>query len=70
MLKINGYDVPEHTSYSSLTTWLSCGYRYYLSRIAKVEEQPATWTLGGSAVHRATENYDLQLWKRDNQIDN
>ena len=63
MLKINGYDVPEHTSYSSLTTWLSCGYRYYLSRIAKVDEEPATWTLGGSAVHRATETYDLMTWK-------
>ena len=52
MLKINGYDVPEHVSYSSITTWLSCGYRYYLTRIQKVEEQPAAWTLGGSAVHR------------------
>lgn len=70
MLKINGYNVPEHTSYSSLTTWLSCGWRYYLSRIAQVEEQPATWSIGGSAVHRATEVYDLELWKRDNQIDN
>ena len=63
MLKINGYDVPEHVSYSSITTWLSCVYRYYLTRIQKVEEQPAAWTLGGSAVHRATEIYDLELWK-------
>lgn len=70
MLKINGHEVPEHTSYSSLTTWLSCGYKYYLSRIVKVEEPPSTWAIGGSAVHKATENYDLELWKRDNQIDN
>ena len=66
MLKINGYDVPEHVSYSSITTLLSCGYRYYLTRIQKVEEQPAAWTLGGSAVHKATEIYDLELWKTNN----
>lgn len=63
MLKINGYEVPEHTSYSSLTTWLSCGYQYYLTRIRRVQEQPAVWSLGGSAVHLATENFDKQLWE-------
>ena len=31
-----------------------------------VEEQPAAWTLGGSAVHRATETYDRQLWDEIN----
>jgi len=66
MLQINGYNVPEHTSYSSLTTWLSCGYKYYLSRIVQVEEQPSTWAIGGSAVHRATEVYDREDWKREN----
>ena len=65
MLKVNGYEVPDHVSYSSLTTWLGCGYQYYLSRIQKVEEQPAVWSLGGSAVHLATENYDLQKWESE-----
>ncbi len=63
MLKVNGHEVPEHTSYSSLTTWLSCGYQYYLTRIRKVKEEPAVWSLGGSAVHLATENFDKQLWE-------
>lgn len=66
MLKVNGYEVPEHTSYSSITTWLSCGYRYYLSRIAQVEEPPSTWSIGGTAVHSATEEYDRIMWKAEN----
>lgn len=65
MLQVNGYDVPDHVSYSSVTTWLSCGWQYFLSRIAKVDEKPAIWNLGGSAVHRATEMYDLEKWKQD-----
>jgi ATP-dependent helicase/DNAse subunit B len=67
MLKVNGYEVPEHASYSSITTWLACGYQYYLSRIQKVAEQPAVWFIGGSAVHRATEQYDLELWNKENE---
>jgi hypothetical protein len=64
MLQVNGYDVPEHTSYSSITTWLSCGWQYFLSRIVKVNEKPAIWNLGGSAVHLASANYDLQRWEQ------
>jgi hypothetical protein len=66
MLEVNGYQVPEHTSYSSITTWLNCGWQYYLSRIVGVDEVPAIWNLGGSAVHRATEVYDLKLWETEN----
>jgi hypothetical protein len=65
VLQVNGYDVPDHVSYSSVTTWLSCGWQYFLSRIAKVDEKPAIWNLGGSAVHRATEMYDLEKWNQD-----
>jgi len=67
VLKINGYEVPKHTSFSSITTWLSCGYRYYLSRVVQVEEQPATWSIGGTAVHSATEEYDRIMWKAENR---
>ena len=66
MITINGHEVPEHTSYSSITTWLACGYQYFLKRIRKVEEKPAIWNLGGSAVHRATEIYDLKKWEIEN----
>lgn len=57
-LKINGFDLPAHISYSALDTYISCGQRYYLSRIEKVAEQPAWWFVAGNAVHSATEEID------------
>jgi putative RecB family exonuclease len=57
-IEINGEQLPEHISYSSLTEWLSCGWKYYLSRVLKLQEESAWWFYGGSAVHRASEEYD------------
>lgn len=59
-IEINGKHLPEHISYSSLTTWLSCGHLYLLTRIMTIEEEPSAWLFGGSAVHKATELYDKQ----------
>lgn len=64
-VKINGYDLPPHVSYSSLTTYLSCGWQYYLTRIVKVVEQPTWYLAGGSAVHTATELYDKDLFETE-----
>jgi len=58
MITIDDNELPEHISYSSLTTWIDCGWLYYLNRVKKHQEQPAWWFYGGSAVHRATEEYD------------
>lgn len=58
MININGYELPEHVSYSAFTTFLDCGHLYFLTRVAQLEELPAWWFIGGSAVHEATEEYD------------
>lgn len=58
MIKIDDHELPEHISYSSLTEWLDCGWKYYLNKIKHLKELPAWWFYGGSAVHRATEEYD------------
>ena len=58
MVKIDDHEIPQHVSYSSLTTWLSCGWQYYLSRIKGIAELPAWWFYGGTTVHMATETYD------------
>jgi len=58
VIEIDGSELPEHVSYSAMTTWLSCGWKYYLKYAKKMAEQPAWWFYGGSAVHQATENYD------------
>lgn len=62
-IKINGYDVPEHISYSQLTTWIDCGWKYYLSRIEEVREEGSWWLVGGSSVHEATEEFDKEMFK-------
>ena len=51
--------LPEHISYSSLGTYLECGWKYNLTKIEEVPEKHAVWFTGGSAVHKATEIYDL-----------
>jgi ATP-dependent helicase/DNAse subunit B len=58
-IKLDDYILPEHISYSAFTTFIDCGYQYYLTRLLQVEEAPSVWSVGGSAFHRATEMWDL-----------
>jgi hypothetical protein len=48
-----------YISHSAMSTWLNCGWSYYLSRIQKVPENPSYWLVGGKSVHECTEWYDL-----------
>ena len=50
--------LPVHVSYSSLSTWQDCGWKYYLTKVEEVPEKHAVWFTGGTAVHKATEVYD------------
>ena len=50
-----------HLSYSGLETWLHCGEQFRLQRILRVEQKPAYYLSGGSAVHHATEAADREL---------
>ena len=63
MIKINGYEIPAHVSHSQLTTWLSCGWKYYLTKVEQLKESQTWWLAGGIAVHEATEAYDKNLWE-------
>lgn len=53
---------PPHVSYSALTDWLKCGWYFYLKRALDLPERRAWWNAGGHAVHKATEQYDRQVW--------
>jgi ATP-dependent helicase/DNAse subunit B len=57
-IKLEEYTLPEHISYSAFTTYLTCGYQYYLGRLLNKQEAPSVWSVGGSAFHLACENYD------------
>lgn len=54
---------PEYLSYSQFTTWLACGEQYRLTRILKVDENPAWFFAGGTAIHTAADAIDHQLLK-------
>ena len=55
--------LPQHVSYSSLGTYLECGWKYNITKLQGVQEGHAVWFTGGSAVHKATELYDLNPLK-------
>ena len=60
MIQLGEYKLPEHVSYSAFSTYVDCGYQYYLGRLLMVSEEPSVWSVGGSAFHRATELWDLE----------
>lgn len=49
----------DYLSHSSLSSWLDCGERFFLERIARVPQQMSWWLVGGSAFHSATEWLDM-----------
>ena len=53
-------ELPNHISYSSLSTWQECGWKYYLTKVEGAQEAHAVWFTGGTAVHKATELWDKQ----------
>lgn len=57
-IEIGDIELPEHISYSSFTTWLECGFKYYLSRVLNEPNTGSWWLAGGSAVHTASEVFD------------
>lgn len=52
---------PGYLSYSQFTTYTSCPESYRLTRIERVEEDPAWWFAGGTAVHAAADAIDHAL---------
>lgn len=50
--------VLEHLSYSTVNAYFECPKAVELRKIRKAPATPAWWFAGGSAVHKATEDYD------------
>lgn len=57
-ISIEGYE-PAHLSHSTVSGYRSCGKRFELQKIIRVEQRPGLAAIGGNAVHVATEVYDL-----------
>jgi RecB family exonuclease len=48
----------KHTSYSSVSEYLKCPYRWYLSRVEKVDQVQHLAGPAGTAFHTMTEDHD------------
>ncbi len=48
----------NYISHSAMSTWLNCGWSFYLTRIQKIQENPSYWLVGGKSLHEGTEIYD------------
>jgi hypothetical protein len=60
-ISINGYE-PAHLSFSTISGWRMCGKKFEFSKVLRLEEKPGLAAIGGNAVHKATEEYDLGTW--------
>lgn len=60
-ISVAGYE-PGHLSFSTVNGFRSCGKRFELQKVLRLEEKPGLAAIGGNAVHTATEQYDLGLW--------
>jgi hypothetical protein len=47
-----------YVSYSGISTWQDCGWKFYLSRVQQIPEKGSWWLVGGNAVHTASEMFD------------
>lgn len=48
---------------------MQCGEKYRLTKVAGAPEHPSWWLAGGSAVHEATEVYDLATPEEQGEFD-
>lgn len=60
-------ELPAHLSYSQASNLQKCSWQYALGRLLRAPEEPSWAATGGSAVHAATEEWDLETLK-DNWI--
>lgn len=52
---------PHRLSYSQLQSWATCGEAYRLERVIGVPQRPGWALIGGSTVHKLTEEHDFRL---------
>lgn len=53
---------PEHMSPSSINTLLTCGEQFRLSKVVRVPQRPMWAGVGGTVVHKLTEERDREWY--------
>lgn len=54
---------PVHRSYSQVSTFKTCAWKYYLQKIVAAPEQPAIYTAVGSALHEVIEKINTDFFE-------
>ena len=54
--------LPKHMSPSQVNSLLTCGEQYRLERVVRVPSRPMFAGIGGSVVHKITEDLDREWW--------
>ena len=54
--------LPKHMSPSQVNSLLTCGEQYRLERVVRVPQRPMFAGIGGSVVHKITEDLDREWW--------
>lgn len=68
-IKVGSYE-PQHLSFSTVNGYRGCGKRFELQKVLRLEEKPGLAAIGGNAVHKASEDYDLGKWvPSSNEVD-
>ena len=56
---------PTYLSPSQISSLLTCGEQFRLTRLVKAPERPMWAGIGGSTVHRVTEILDRKLFEEE-----
>lgn len=60
---------PSHVSYTQISEYLRCPYRYYLGRVMKLPGEVSTAMMYGRAMHEAIAEFVSALEQREDQSD-
>lgn len=58
------WGLPVHMSPSQINSLLTCGEQYRLERVVRVPSRPMWAGVGGTTVHKLTEELDLEEWRK------
>lgn len=56
------FDLPPHMSPSQVNSLLTCGEQYRLERVERVPSRPMWAGVGGTTVHKVTEELDREWY--------
>jgi len=62
-IKVGSYE-PQHLSFSTVNSYRTCGKRFQLEKVFRLEQRPGLAALGGNAVHAASEVIDLLIFEQ------